>query len=224
MRLASLFSGGKDSVFSMYLAVQSGYEVPYIVSMKPVNNESWIFHVPNIDMVPAMAEAMGRIHVQGYTDGTEEGDMSGLREALSGLDVDGIVMGAVWSDYQMDRMNRVCDELGLKVFAPLWRKSQDLVLDEIVDSGIEAVIIGYYAEGFGPEWLGRKIDRDAVDELAGLNRRFSVSVTGEGGEYETFVTDSPLHSYPLEITSSENEIGRNTGTMNILSIRQGSWA
>jgi len=211
-------------VFSMYLAVQSGFDVPYIVSMKPVNDESWIFHVPNIDAIPALAETMERTHIRGYTDGTEEGDMSGLKHALSELDVDGIVMGAVWSDYQMDRMNRVCDELGLKVFAPLWRKDQNTVLREIIDSGIEAVIIGYYAEGFGPEWLGRKIDSEAMTELEELNRRFGVSVTGEGGEYETFVIDSPLHRHPLEITSSENVIGRNAGTMNIFTVRQGSRA
>lgn len=216
--MASLFSGGKDSIFSMYLAVQSGFEVPYIVSIKPENNESWIFHVPNIDMISAMSEAMGRIHVEGFTDGTEEGDMDGMRKVLSNLDVDGIVMGAVWSDYQMDRMNRVCDELGLKVFAPLWRKDQDMILREIVDSGIRAVIIGYYAEGFGPEWLGREINQDTITELEKLNLKYGVSVTGEGGEYETLVTDSPLHKHPLKIASFENTVGRNTGTMNVLSL------
>ncbi|HKM09602.1 MAG TPA: diphthine--ammonia ligase [Candidatus Methanomethylophilaceae archaeon] len=222
MRLASLFSGGKDSVFSMYLAVQSGFEVPYIVSINPVGGSSWIFHVPNIDKVPAMAEAMGREHVEGTTDGTEEGDLEGLMNALSGLDIDGVVMGAVWSDYQMDRVNRICGELGLKVFAPLWRKDQEMMIREIVDSGIKVEIIGYYAEGFGPEWLGRTIDQDTIADLEDLNKRYSISVMGEGGEYETFVTDSPLHKYPLLITDSKKTVGRNSGTLEITRVQQGS--
>ncbi len=218
--MASLFSGGKDSVFSMYLALQSGFEVPYLVSIKPVNDESWIFHVPNIDMIPVLADVTERIHIKGFTDGTEEGDLIGLKKALENLDIDGIVMGAVWSDYQMDRMNRVCEDLGLKVFAPLWRKDQNMLLREILESGIEAVIVGYYAEGFGPEWLGRKIDWEAFEDLEELNKRFGVSITGEGGEYETIVLNSPIHKHPLKITSFENTVGRNSGTMKLLSLEQ----
>lgn len=222
MRLASLFSGGKDSVFSMYATIQSGHEVPYIVSINPIGDMSWIFHVPNIDKVPVMAEAMGRQHIIGTTDGTEEGDMKGLTEALSGLDIDGVVLGAVWSDYQMDRINRVCGDLDLKVLAPMWRKDQNMIAHEIVDSGIKAEIIGYYAEGFGPEWLGRTIDDEAIKDLEKLSKKYGISVIGEGGEYETLVTDSPMHRYSLEIEGSNKVIGRNSGTLNVTKLVPGS--
>lgn len=222
MRLASLFSGGKDSVFSMYAAVQSGHDVPYIVSISPISEASWIFHVPNIDKVPVMAEAMDRQHIVGTTDGTEEGDMAGLREALSELDIDGVVLGSVWSDYQMDRVNRVCDDIGLKVLTPMWRKNQNMMIREIVDSGIKAEIIGYYAEGFGPEWLGRTIDSSAIEDLEKLSKKYGISVIGEGGEYETLVTDSPMHKYPLEIEKSNKVIGRNSGTLNVIKLVRGS--
>lgn len=222
MRLASLFSGGKDSVFSMYVAVQSGHEVPYIVSISPINDSSWIFHVPNIDKVPVMAEAMDIKHILGTTDGTEEGDMAGLKEALYGLDVDGVVLGSVWSDYQIDRVNRVCGELGLKVLAPMWRKDQNMMAREIVESGIKAKIIGYYAEGFGPEWLGRTIDNEAIKDLEQLNKKYGISVIGEGGEYETIVLDSPMHRYPLDIQGSDSTLGRNSGTLNVTKLVPGS--
>lgn len=222
MRLASLFSGGKDSVFSMYSMVQSGHEVPYVVSISPLSGASWIFHVPNIGNVPAMAEAMDRQHIMGSTDGTEEGDMIGLQDALSGLDIEGVVVGAVWSDYQWDRINRVCGEMGLKVFAPMWRKNQSMMLREIVASGIKAVVIGYYAEGFGPEWLGREIDDRAISDLEVLNREYGISVIGEGGEYETLVKDSPMHIYPLEIAGHDKVVGRNSGTLNVIELKTGS--
>ena len=95
--------------------------------------------------------------------------MEGLRKALEGLDVDGVVSGAVWSDYQWDRMNIVCGDLGLKFIAPMWRKDQDMLLGQLIDAGIEAVIVGCYAEGFDESWLGRPIDRAAVEDLKKLD-------------------------------------------------------
>jgi len=218
MRLASLYSGGKDSAFSLYLAWQMGHEIPYVVSVIPEKDGSWIFHVPNIDVVPKMAAAMGIAHITAYTDGTEEGDMEGLRKALSGLDVEGVVTGAVWSDYQWDRINRVCGDMDLKVICPLWRKDQDMVFEEMVDSEIEAVIVGCYAEGFDRSWLGRSLDEDSLAGLRALRERYGISVVGEGGEYESLTLNSPMHEYPLKIMGSDIEWDRNSGTMKVTDL------
>ncbi len=213
MRLASLYSGGKDSAFSMYLAEQQGHEIPYLVNIVPEDRASWIFHTPNLNTVPAMAEAMGRKLVLGHSTGEEDSDMEGLRAALDGLDVEGIVTGAVWSDYQWDRMNIVCGDLGLKLMAPLWRKDQDMLMEQMLDSGIEAVIVGCYAEGFDESWLGRPINADTLEDLRRLRERYGISIMGEGGEYESMTLYSPLYSGKLRIASSEREWTRNCGTL-----------
>jgi len=218
MRLASLFSGGKDSVFSLYIAEQMGHEVPYIVNIVPEDNASWIFHTPNLNCVPLFAEAMGKTLVSGRSTGEEGSDMEGLREALDGLDVDGVVSGAVWSDYQWDRMNMVCGDLGLTFLAPMWRKDQDMLLDEIVSSGIEAYIVGTYAEGFDASWLGRRIDSACVKDLKNLRRRYGISIMGEGGEYESIVLDAPVYSHGFSIAEADKESGRTSGTLRIRSL------
>ncbi len=219
MRLASLYSGGKDSTFSLYIMEQMGHEVPYLVNIVPEDRASWIFHTPNLSVVPLMAEAMGKELVSAPSSGTEEGDMEGLRKALEGLDVEGVITGAVWSDYQWDRMNLVCHDLGIKVFSPLWRKDQDLVMDAFLQSGIKAIIVGCYAEGLGKEWLGRVIDEDAVRDLKELRREHGISIMGEGGEYESMTLWSPMHSAPLEIVSSEIEWKRDNGCLEVKSAR-----
>jgi len=213
MRLAALYSGGKDSTLALYLAQQMGHDIPYLVSIVPKAGESWIFHVPNIGAVPLMAESLGLELVTAETSGSEESDLQSLRDALSSLDVEGIVTGAVWSDYQWDRMNAVCGDLGLKVITPLWRKDQDMVLDEILASGIKAVIVGCYAEGLGESWLGREIDEKAAAELRCLRERYGISVVGEGGEYESMTLDSPMHSRPLSIVEYEKEWKKGSGTL-----------
>lgn len=215
MRLASLYSGGKDSTFALYLAEQMGHDVPYLVNVVPEDEASWIFHTPNLGVVPLMAESMGKQLVTASSTGTEEGDMEGLRNALEGLDVEGVVTGALWSDYQWDRMNIVCGDLGLKVITPLWRKDQDYVMDQFLDSGIKAIIVGCYAEGLDESWLGREIDAEAVEELKALRERYGISIMGEGGEYESLTLDSPLHSRPLGIRSFEKEWKRGAGTLRV---------
>ena len=213
MRLAALYSGGKDSTLALYLAQQMGHEIPYLVSIVPKAQESWIFHVPNIGVVPVMASSLGLELITAETTGTEEDDMKALREALSHLEIDGIITGAVWSDYQWDRMNTICGELDLKLIAPLWRKDQDLVLEELLSAGIRAIIVGCYAEGLDESWLGREIDKKAAEELKVLRDKYGISVTGEGGEYESMTLDSPMHSKPISIVEYEKEWKKGAGTL-----------
>lgn len=196
-----------------------GHDVPYLVNIVPEDSASWIFHTPNLSVVPLMAQAMDKELITARSTGTEEGDMEGLTAALDGLDVDGVITGAVWSDYQWDRMNLVCHDLGLKVFSPLWRKDQDLVMEAFLQSGIRAIIVGCYAEGLGQEWLGRELNRETVDELKRIRERTGISIMGEGGEYESMTLDSPMHSHPIEIVSSEVVWKRDNGTLNVTSAR-----
>ena len=219
MRLASLYSGGKDSSFSLYVAEQSGHEVPYLVNIVPQDRASWIFHTPNLNVVPTLAEAMGEEVILGSSTGEEDSDMEGLRRALEGLDIDGVVTGAVWSDYQWDRMNLVCGDLGLKVISPMWRKDQDMLMEQIIDSGIRAVIVGCYAEGFDESWLGRPINHDTLKELKALRSKYGISIMGEGGEYESMTLYIPGFSHGFEIAEAEKEWKRNDGTLRVKSLR-----
>ena len=218
MRLAALYSGGKDSTFALYLAEQMGNEILALVNIRPADKGSWIFHTPNLDAVPVMAEALGLPLVTAESDGTEEGDLDALRLALKGLDIDGVVVGALWSDYQWDRMNRVLGELDLVMVAPLWRKDQETVYDEMVAAGIDAVIVGVFAEGLDESWLGRRLDADAKKGLLKLRDRYGVSIMGEGGEYESMTLDSPIHRKRLRIVDAGKTMTRNAGTYDVSSI------
>ena len=215
MRLAALYSGGKDSTLAMYTALQMGHEIPYIVTIRPADKASWVFHTPNLSTVPLMAEAMGVEQIVADSDGTEAGDLDALRLALTDLDVDGVVTGALWSDYQWDRMNLICGDLDLCVLSPLWRKSQDDVYDLMCSSGVDAIIVGVFAEGLDESWLGRHLDMEAKKELLALRDRYGISIMGEGGEYESMTLDSPMYSKRLVIEVSEKKMERYTGVLDV---------
>ena len=213
-----MYSGGKDSTFATYLAHQMGHEISLLVNIVPMDKASWIFHTPNLSIVPKMAEAMDIPLISVVSDGTEEGDMDALKDALEGLDIDGVVVGALWSDYQWDRMNRVLGELDLIMLVPLWRKDQDMVYDEMVSAGIDAIIVGVFAEGLDERWLGRHIDNTSKDELKALRSRYGISIMGEGGEYESMTLDSPMFKKRLMINSSNKNVKKGVGTLDVTDV------
>jgi len=214
MRLAALYSGGKDSTLAMYVAEQMGHVIEYMVNIAAVTDDSMMFHVPNADMVPLLAEAMDRQLITSFTEGSEEEDMEALRSALSPLDIDGVVAGAVWSDYQWERINTVCGDLGLVCVTPLWRKDQDIVMNELIDSGISSIFVGVYADGLDEEWLGRNVT-DSYDDLKKVRAKNRISVIGEGGEFETLTVDSPMQSSELVIEEYEKEWNGHSGTLRV---------
>jgi diphthine-ammonia ligase len=215
MRLAALFSGGKDSTYAIYLMEQQGHAIGHLVSVLPKDPNSMVFHTPNLHLLPKMAEAMGRSMVTVHSDGTEDGDLEAMARALKLIKVDGVLTGAIASDYQWDRINWVCDRLNLRVFSPLWRKEQEMLMRDLVSSGIRAVVAAVMAEGLGPEWLGRSLDERALEDLLELRRTKGVSLSGEGGEYESLVIDSPLHLKRLEPTQVERIVTRDQARLMI---------
>ena len=114
-------------------------------------------------------------------------------------------------------MNMVCGDLGLRVITPMWRKDQDMLMEQFLASGIRAVIVGCYAEGLDESWLGRPIDEESVAELRELRERYGISIMGEGGEYESLTLDSPMHSRPLGITGFEKDWKKGAGTLRVTS-------
>lgn len=200
MRIAILFSGGKDSTFALHVAIEQGWDVRYLVTILPASNESWMFHHPCIELTKLQAEAIGIKQIVRATTGEKEKELEDLIAALKEIsgDVDAIVSGAVASRYQKDRIDAVCKELGLKSIVPLWGKTQLKLLQDEVAAGLEIIITGVAAEGFDENWLGRKVDAETINKLKQLSEKFGINAAGEGGEYETFVTDGPIFKRRVE--------------------------
>jgi len=203
LRVAALVTGGKDSALALYRSIRQGFEVVNLVTMVPQRVDSWMFHYPNIHMADLFAEAVGIPHITAKTSGEKEVELIDLKRVLATLSVDGVVSGGVSSQYQKERVDRICRELELKHIAPLWHEDPLRLLKEMGELKMETIIVGVYAHGFTSEWLGRKIDKAATNELIELNKRFQVSLVGEGGEYETLVLDAVFFKKRIELIESE---------------------
>ena len=182
-----------------------GFEIVNLVTMVPQRMDSWMFHYPNIHMADMFAEAAGFPLIKAETSGVKDAELADLRRVLSQLPVDAIVSGAISSQYQKGHIDEICQELGLKHIAPLWHQDPLSLLNQIVELKMKTVIVGVYAHGFTPKWLGREIDRVAVNDLVELNRKFQISLVGEGGEYETLVLDAPFFKKQIELIEVEKK-------------------
>ena len=208
MRVAVLATGGKDSVLALHRVLNEEYEVNYLVSMIPRREDSWMFHYPNIHLVDLFADAVEIPLVKAETSGIKEKEVEDLKHLIEKVDIEGIVSGAVSSNYQKTRIEKVCRQLGLKSVMPLWHENELDVLNEILGLRFKVIITGVYAYGFDKEWLGRIIDEKTVIDMMELNRKYGVSLVGEGGEYETLVLDAPLFRKRIKIIKAE-EIWEN---------------
>jgi ABC transporter with metal-binding/Fe-S-binding domain ATP-binding protein len=204
MRLASLFSGGKDSVYASHLASMEG-EISYLVTVRPSREDSWMFHTVNLHLVPLLAEAQGIELVAVESTGEKEVELEDLKRALGDMDVDGLVTGAIASCYQKERVDAICDDLRLAHVSPLWGRSSPEILDEIIEAGMEVVVTAVAAMGLDESWLGRSLDGDAAHELKELSLRHGFDVCGEGGEMETLVLNAPWFRKRLEIVVGRKE-------------------
>ena len=219
LRVAVLVTGGKDSALSLYRVLKQGYKVKYLVSMLPQREDSWMFHFPNIHLTDLFAEAVGIPLVKAETTGIKETELEDLKKLLATLDVEGVVSGAISSQYQKNRIDKICQELKVMSIAPLWREDPLQLLKEIVELRFEAIIVGVYAYGFNESWLGRKIDLLTVNSLIDLNRRFGISLVGEGGEYETLVLDAPYFKRKIQLLQVERIWENESGYLLVKEAR-----
>jgi diphthine-ammonia ligase len=194
MRLAALFSGGKDSAFAVLDSMRKGHEIKHLVTIASKNSESYMFHYPNIKFTKYQAEAMGIPQIIRESSGEKEKELQDLKQALADIrgDIDGVVCGGLASNYQYDRIKLIAKQLGLQVVVPFWRIEPERYWELMLSAGFEVMIIGVACDGLGKEWLGRIIDRNAFWELRKLSQQYRFHLAFEGGEAETFVINCPI--------------------------------
>ena len=209
MKLGVLFSGGKDSTMSALIAKNQGYEIACLISIVSENKESYMFHTPSISKTKIQANSMNIPLISENTEGKKETELEDLKKAINvakeKFNITGIVTGAVESVYQASRIQKICDELDIECFNPLWQKPQIEILQEIIQNNLNVIITGVFAYPFDEKWLGKKIDEKFIEEIKTLNEKYKINPAGEGGEFETFVLNAPgLFNKELKIKKFED--------------------
>ncbi|HYC20757.1 MAG TPA: diphthine--ammonia ligase [Candidatus Bathyarchaeia archaeon] len=201
MRLIALISGGKDSVCALNCALRE-HEVVQLVNVQAVE-DSFLYHVPCAGLTRLISEAVDIPLVSGASFSHED-ELILLKTLLRGAEADGVVAGTIASNYQMSRLKKICAQLELQLYTPLWNKGSERLLRAMAGS-MDIIVVQVAAYGMNESWLGRKLDEEAVDDLCVLHRKHGVHIMGEGGEYETLVVDAPIFKRRIKVMNYDKK-------------------
>ena len=204
MKLACLFSGGKDSTYAIHLAKKQGHDVVCLLSIFTKSEESHLLHHPNLKWTKLQSESMKipQLTIISNSDETEDELIimeKLLQNAKEQFQIDGLVHGGIKSNFQKEKFESLCLKLNLVSIAPLWETDPNEYMDELLDSNFHFMMISVSSDGLDEQWLGKLISKSDIKILNTLSDKFGFNLNFEGGEAETFVIDCPLFSNSIKI-------------------------
>jgi uncharacterized protein (TIGR00290 family) len=207
MKAIGLFSGGKDSLYAVYLAERQGVKVDHLISLVP-NLPGPSPHGENMEALKIIARSMGKNHVIIDYQGREN-----FVEALKGLEVDALVAGDIFVEEHLTFLQDVCSEVGLKLLEPIYGRDTSELFHEIFGLGFKALITGVDLKFLGDEWLGFTISKENAATF--LSKIGSVDPLGENGEFHTLVLECPLYAKSFAVKSAERKDAKGMAYLNV---------
>ncbi|MFP3228256.1 MAG: diphthine--ammonia ligase [Caldisphaera sp.] len=212
-KACSLLSGGKDSTYALHKAVELGYEISCIVSIKPFRKDSYMFHFPMVELTSLQTESMGlkKVHHILNITGEKEKEVEELYYELSRIrkdnDFNTLVIGGIASQYQLNRFKRLAEKLNIDLFDPQWGVNPEKYMYDLIDYNIRFIITQITTYGIPMDLLGVEVDKEIIKKIIGLSRKYGFHAAFEGGEAETFVIKAPLFNKGICIESYRKKIG-----------------
>jgi diphthine-ammonia ligase len=223
LNLGCLYSGGKDSNLALYIMKKQNYKISCIMTMITENPDSYMFQKVDDKILSLQSTALRIPFVLQKTKGIKEEELKDLKKLIAKAkekySLQGIITGAIQSNYQRERIQEICNELGLRLFSPLWNKTQEGVLKETLENDFEMIFVKIAGAGLSEKWLGKRFTKEDLIDLKIISKTKGLNIAGEGGEYETIILNGPTFNQKIKITSAnpimENEF---TGYLDILKI------
>ena len=224
MKLAALFSGGKDSTYAIYLAKKLSHSIDVLLTLYPHSSESHLLHHPNIKFTSLQAESMKipqLIEEISSIDTKAEFEKLDklITRAKENYSIEGIVHGGILSKYQKDNFSSICEKNNLEIISPLWNTKPESYMKKLLEENFEYIISSVSSDGLNDSWLGQIIDKNRLETLEKLQKKFGFNLNFEGGEAETFVINCPLFEKSLFIQDSSTEWDGYRGRLEILDVK-----
>ena len=208
MKLAVLFSGGKDSTYSIYKVKQMGHDVKCLVTVFPKSSNSHLLHFPTIELTKLQSKTLKIPQITSTLDSDELAEEIDaikilLERAKQDFQIEGLVHGGISSEFQKKCFEKICKENDLKIITPLWKINAKEYMINLIRSNFKFILTSVSSDGLDEKWLGKIISTNDISQLNKLSDKYGFNLNFEGGEAETFVVDCPLYLSPIVIAKSK---------------------
>ncbi|MBI3036012.1 diphthine--ammonia ligase [Candidatus Woesearchaeota archaeon] len=204
MNVAILFSGGKDSTFAIQHAKDKGWDIKYLVSVKPTRKDCFLFHYATVEMTKELAKILQvpQFYVKcRVADPVKEANI--VKEIVEDnqkkLKIDAVVLGGTGlQETQLKSIQNALRPLKVEAFASHSGEEHDMVMEQMLGKGYEILITQIASDGL-KEWLGKKITKENFPQLKKDSVKYGFHIGFEGGYADTLVTDCPMFSKRLVV-------------------------
>ena len=208
MKLAALFSGGKDSTYSIYKVKQMGHDVKCLVTVFPKSSNSHLLHFPTIELTKLQSKTLKIPQITSTLDSDELAEEIDaikilLERAKQDFQIEGLVHGGISSEFQKKCFEKICKENDLEIITPLWKINAKEYMIDLIHSNFKFILTSVSSDGLDERWLGKIISMSDISQLNKLSEKYGFNLNFEGGEAETFVVDCPLYLSPIVIAKSK---------------------
>ncbi len=214
-----LFSGGKDSVYSLIKASEE-YEIVSILTM--VDETGNVQLTDGIELNNKIIRDLAKTYPYPYEEVFVKSEkeylkdmVSQIKQVLKRLGVSTVITGDL--DHE-EGMDKVLDKEGIVVVSPAGEFFREhgaqKYIDEISKAGIQLIVSGIRGESLPQEILGKEFNKQVVNII----KEKGLDITGEDGEFQTLVYSAPLMSKKMIINnfSIEQSTGRDSKGYNYL--------
>ncbi len=204
MRVAILWTGGKDSCWVLQHMIAAGNEIPFLVTFAPRNADFLAHPIP---VMEAQAEATGipwlKIRIsEPFREGYERGLMVLKRDH----GIEAVVTGDISEVDGLPNWIRECSQVaGLQVITPLWGVDRLEQMQRLIKEDYDVLFSCVKHRWFTPEWTGRRLNEASLTELRGLHAQNGVDLCGEQGEFHTLVTRAPCFNREIQLLGTTIE-------------------
>ncbi|MEF1330038.1 ATPase [Vibrio sp. M260121] len=120
----------------------------------------------------------------------------------SGLNLEAVAFGDMFCNGIADYRRSYIEPAGWECVFPLLGEESRVLAIEIVERGIQTMLVTTDGEVLQSEWCGRWYDKALIESFPG-----HIDPCGENGEFHTLVTSTPSFQGHIELTMLEVEIG-----------------
>ncbi len=206
MNFLCSWSGGKDSCYAYYKAVEQGYGPTVLLNVMNEFGDRSRSHGITKEILEAQANAMGvPIHFFNSTwKDYEENYIENLKQLAKTFPITHAIFGDIDIESHRAWEEKVAQAANLKAVLPLWQGNRKQLVLDMIATGLEAMIVSCN-QCLGPEFLGRTIDEALIDDLENKG----VDVCGENGEFHTLVVNAPFFKHRIEVEIVEKKQSSN---------------